>query len=120
MPRCVVVDQSFDWEDDALPRRPWAETVIYETHVKGFTECHPDVREDLRGTYASRVVAAPAGGRRTRTRSRRTTCLAGSGRRVIYATVRMNLPGEPCYDSGMFASGSPGVILSESQGEIFF
>jgi glycogen operon protein len=31
---------------------PWHETVIYETHVKGFTKLHPGVREDLRGTYA--------------------------------------------------------------------
>ena len=42
----------FDWEDDSLLRTPWHETVIYETHVKGFTKLHPDVREDLRGTYA--------------------------------------------------------------------
>src|SRR5439155_10065408 len=41
-------------EDDELlrPRIPWHETVIYEVHVKGFTMNHPDVREDLRGTYA--------------------------------------------------------------------
>ena len=38
MPRCVVVDEHFDWEDDRGPRRRWAETVIYETHVKGFTK----------------------------------------------------------------------------------
>ncbi len=59
MPRCVVVDPSFDWEGDRPPRRPWAETVIYETHVKGFTQCLPDVREDLRGTYAG-MAAEPA------------------------------------------------------------
>ncbi len=53
MPRCVVVDQSFDWEDDRHPRRRWAETVIYETHVKGFTKCLAQTREDLRGTYAA-------------------------------------------------------------------
>jgi isoamylase len=59
MPRCVVVDQSFDWEDDQLPRRPWAETVIYETHVKGFTACMDGIREDLRGTYAA-MAGEPA------------------------------------------------------------
>ncbi len=52
IPKCVVVDEAFDWEDDRLPRRAWSETVIYETHVKGFTKCNDDVRAELRGTYA--------------------------------------------------------------------
>ena len=52
IPRCVVVDSSFDWEEDRLPRTPFAETVIYELHVKGFTARHPDVPQELRGTYA--------------------------------------------------------------------
>jgi isoamylase len=52
IPKCVVVDPGFDWEGDRLPSTPWHETVIYETHVKGFTKLHPGVRDDLRGTYA--------------------------------------------------------------------
>jgi glycogen operon protein len=52
IPHCVVIDEAFDWEGDAPLARPWAETVIYELHVKGFTERLPGVREDLRGTYA--------------------------------------------------------------------
>jgi isoamylase len=54
MPKCVVIDEFFDWEDDDLlrPRIPWNETVIYEVHPKGFTKLHPRVRDDLRGTYA--------------------------------------------------------------------
>ena len=52
MPRCVVVDTAFDWEGDRRLETPWNETAIYELHVKGFTQLHPDVREDLRGTYA--------------------------------------------------------------------
>ena len=52
IPKCVVVDEHFDWEGDRLLRTPWHETVIYEAHVRGFTKLHPDVREDLRGTYA--------------------------------------------------------------------
>ena len=52
MPKCVVVDPSFDWEGDRQLETPWSDTVIYEVHVKGFTMRHPDVREDLRGTYA--------------------------------------------------------------------
>jgi isoamylase len=52
IPKSVVIDDRFDWEGDQLPRTPFDRTVIYETHVKGFTIRHPDVREDLRGTYA--------------------------------------------------------------------
>jgi isoamylase len=52
IPKCVVVDPAFDWGDDRPPGRPWHETVIYEAHVKGFTKLSPQVREDLRGTYA--------------------------------------------------------------------
>jgi glycogen operon protein len=52
IPKCVVVDERFDWEGDRMPARSWSETVIYETHVKGFTMTHPDIPEHLRGTYA--------------------------------------------------------------------
>ena len=52
IPRCVVIDDTFDWEGDVRLNRPWAETVIYELHVKGFTKRMTGVREDLRGTYA--------------------------------------------------------------------
>jgi isoamylase len=59
MPKCVVVDPSFHWEGDVPPRTPWHETVIYEVHVKGFTQRLPEVREDLRGTYAG-LASEPA------------------------------------------------------------
>jgi isoamylase len=52
IPKSVVVDERFDWEGDTRPRRRWNDTVIYETHVRGFTKCHPAIRDDLRGTYA--------------------------------------------------------------------
>ncbi|MBV9414241.1 MAG: glycogen debranching protein GlgX, partial [Solirubrobacterales bacterium] len=52
MPKSVVIDDAFFWEGDRPPRVPFADTVIYETHVKGFTMRHPEIREDLRGTYA--------------------------------------------------------------------
>ncbi len=52
IPKSVVVDERFDWEGDRAPRTPWSETIIYETHVKGFTKLDRRVREDLRGTYA--------------------------------------------------------------------
>ncbi|HST26290.1 MAG TPA: glycogen debranching protein GlgX, partial [Gaiellaceae bacterium] len=52
MPKAVVVDPSFDWEGDRRLEIPWPDTVIYEVHVRGYTIRNPDVREDLRGTYA--------------------------------------------------------------------
>jgi glycogen operon protein len=52
MPKSVVIDDAFDWEGDRRLRTPFADTIIYETHVKGFTMRHPEIREDLRGTYA--------------------------------------------------------------------
>ncbi|HUJ55350.1 MAG TPA: glycogen debranching protein GlgX [Gaiellaceae bacterium] len=59
IPKCVVVDPSFDWDDDAPPDIDWNDTVIYEVHVKGFTRLHPEVRDDLRGTYAG-LASEPA------------------------------------------------------------
>ncbi|MET0861689.1 MAG: glycogen debranching protein GlgX [Microbacterium sp.] len=58
VPRCVITDPAFDWGDDESPSIPLADTVIYETHVKGFTKLHPDIPEHLRGTYAG--LAEPA------------------------------------------------------------
>jgi glycogen operon protein len=52
IPRSVVIDPTFDWENDVHLNIPWQETVIYEAHVKGFTKQRDGVREDLRGTYA--------------------------------------------------------------------
>ncbi len=53
MPKCVVVDPDFDFSG-ARGRKhvAWDQTIIYETHVKGFTKLHPQVPEELRGTYA--------------------------------------------------------------------
>ena len=52
MPKAIVVDTAFTWGGDRPPRTPWNETLIYETHVRGLTQLHPDVPEELRGTYA--------------------------------------------------------------------
>lgn len=53
IPKSVVVDPRFDWEGDKLPRIPYHRSIIYETHVKGFTKLHPGIPEDIRGTYAA-------------------------------------------------------------------
>ena len=54
----VVINPFFDWEGDRRLDIPYNETVIYEAHVKGLTELHPDVPEEQRGTYAG--LAHPA------------------------------------------------------------
>ncbi len=59
VPKSVVIDDAFLWEGDRLPRLPFADMVIYEAHVKGFTMQHPGIREDLRGTYAG-LASEPA------------------------------------------------------------
>ena len=51
MPKSVVVDPAFTWQDDHAPNTPWNKTVIYEAHVRGLTMRHPYVPEHLRGTY---------------------------------------------------------------------
>ena len=58
IPKCVVVDPAFTWGGDQLLRTAWDRTVIYEAHVKGLTARHPDIPENLRGTYAG--LATPA------------------------------------------------------------
>ncbi len=58
MPRSVVINPYFDWAGDQQLRTPYHETVIYEAHVRGLTLRHPDVPEELRGSYAG--LATPA------------------------------------------------------------
>lgn len=58
MPRCVVHQPYFDWKGDRHLQLPWHETIIYETHVKGFTATLPGVPAEIRGTYAG--LAHPA------------------------------------------------------------
>jgi len=51
VPKCVVIDPAFTWENDRPLGIPWNRTIIYECHTKGMTILHPDVPESLRGTY---------------------------------------------------------------------
>ena len=53
LPKCVVVDNAFDWGDDRLPRIPFHRTIIYEAHVKGLTFLQAELPEEIRGTYAA-------------------------------------------------------------------
>lgn len=53
VPKSVVIDGHFDWGDDHPPRIPMHQSVIYETHVKSFTATHPEIPEEIRGTYAA-------------------------------------------------------------------
>ena len=52
MPKCIVVDPGFDWRESHSPRVSWDRTILYETHVRGYTRRHPAVPEALRGTFA--------------------------------------------------------------------
>jgi len=58
MMKGVVINPFFDWAGDRLPKTPYAESFIYEAHVKGLTMTHPDVPEELRGTYSG--IAHPS------------------------------------------------------------
>jgi isoamylase len=56
-PLARVVSPTLSVQPELKLRTPWHETVVYELHVKGFTQQHPDVAEELRGTYAG--LASP-------------------------------------------------------------
>lgn len=58
VPKSVVVDDRFDWEDDVRPQHSIKETILYEVHVKGYTQLHPEVPPAHRGTYLG--LAAPS------------------------------------------------------------
>jgi isoamylase len=59
VPKSVVINPAFVWGDETPPRTPLDRTLIYEVHVKGFTQLHPEVPEELRGTYAG-LASGPA------------------------------------------------------------
>jgi glycogen operon protein len=53
MPKSIVINPFFDWGVDRPPNHEYADTVIYEAHVKGLTQTHPDIPEQIRGTYSA-------------------------------------------------------------------
>ncbi len=58
VPKCVVIDPAFNWENEHRPNTPLNKSIIYELHVKGFTKMHPEIPEEIRGSYAA--IAHPA------------------------------------------------------------
>ena len=58
MPKCVFTEEYFDWQGDRPPRHPWSKTVIYETHVRGFT-IHPSSGVTHPGTYRGLTEKIP-------------------------------------------------------------
>jgi len=58
VPKSVVVDQTFHWDNDRPPRHQLEETIIYETHVRGFSKLWDEVDPELRGTYAGLATTA--------------------------------------------------------------
>ena len=59
VPKSVVINHAFVWGNEVRPKTPFDRTLIYEVHVKGFTQLHSEVPEELRGTYAG-LGSAPA------------------------------------------------------------
>ena len=51
-PRAVIISEDFDWENDTAPNTPWAESIVYELHVKGFSQLNDKIPAEFRGTYA--------------------------------------------------------------------
>ena len=52
-PKGRIVDESFDWSGDCRPSIPWAQTIVYELNVKGFSQLNSRIPENIRGTYAA-------------------------------------------------------------------
>jgi isoamylase len=58
MPKCRVIDPAFTWGAGRRPLIPWDRTIVYETHVKGFTQRHPGVPPELRGSFGGLAHSA--------------------------------------------------------------
>ncbi|HEX8607661.1 MAG TPA: alpha-amylase family glycosyl hydrolase, partial [Pedobacter sp.] len=53
VPKSVVIDPAYDWEGVEAPNTSYHQSIIYEAHVKGLTKLHPDIPEEIRGTYSA-------------------------------------------------------------------
>jgi glycogen operon protein len=61
VPKSLVTDPAYDWEGDTKPGTPYADTVLYEVHVKGFTKRHHGIPPEIRGSYAGMAHDAATG-----------------------------------------------------------
>ena len=52
-PKGRIIDEYFDWSGDCKPSIPWAQTIVYELNVKGFSQLNSHIPENIRGTYAA-------------------------------------------------------------------
>jgi len=52
VPKCRVIDPAFTWGEERKPKTPWQRTIVYETHVRGYTMGHPGVPKHFRGTFS--------------------------------------------------------------------
>jgi glycogen operon protein len=52
VPKCRVIDPAFTWGEERKPKTPWQRTIVYETHVRGYTMRHPGVPDHFRGTFS--------------------------------------------------------------------
>ena len=52
VPKAVVIDDKYDWDNDKHPEHPFGKTVVYETHLKGYTQLHPKVPINERGKFS--------------------------------------------------------------------
>ncbi|NNM59148.1 MAG: glycogen debranching protein GlgX [Legionellales bacterium] len=57
-PKCILVNDSFDWQGTHPPKHPWSKTIIYETHVRGLT-IHPSAEVKYPGTYRGVIEKIP-------------------------------------------------------------
>ncbi len=51
IPKSMIIDPNYDWEGVKAPKIPYHKSIIYEAHVKGLTQLHPGIPEEIRGTY---------------------------------------------------------------------
>ena len=52
-PKGRIIDEHFDWSGDCKPSIPWAQTIVYELNIKGFSQLNSRIPENIRGTYAA-------------------------------------------------------------------
>jgi glycogen operon protein len=121
VPRSLVVDPTFDWGDDAPPRTPWHRSLIYECHVGHLTAAHPELPDELRGTYLG-LCSEPILAHLTRLGVTAVELLPVHARISEHALVERGLQNSWGYNTlgflapdARFASGDDGRQVAEFQ-----